>query len=283
MKTKVFLFTVLAAFLSMTTMAFASSITSTYVFGQQNHISDQSYEMQAVDVNNDGHLDIGDELVGVARIDQIINTNYISGSNFGTAWTDELTLYFDAKVTGKSGDSINGFNWTFGATGTFGTTAGTMIQVFSDPSNNFDIAGATSATAIATASDGSPYWELGIANGQGGWTASAFTDDLGALSSFSGQGSAGSFNYALNVLSYGIGPQLVRTQSNPVAYAGLVDVSGNGSFDAPTSALQGAAPWVEAQDNLDAYLQPVPEPTTLTLLGLGLLGLAATLRRKRLQ
>ena len=58
---------------------------------------------------------------------------------------------------------------------------------------------------------------------------------------------------------------------------GLIDVNGSGSFIAPSIGAQ-----YDLFDNVDFTVR-VPEPTTLGLFGISLLGLGILMRRRRRQ
>lgn len=260
----------------MVVNANANSIADLFVAYEQNHLSDQSYEMLVNGPNSTGltTVDVGDILQGVFRIDQLVNSANLPNAIYGVDWSAELTAVFYAEVATKVGNDTDGYMWTFKPVG---ADVGTMIYVYDDPANNYQPFVATFAQAAATAADGPMFWELGYLGFAGeGWSSSAVSDDIAglALGLFNG----GTVNFALNVTAYGVGPGLLRVEPSYFNPQATVDVRGSGDFKA--TDLPGYPAWAEAQDNIDAQFVPVPEPSTLMLLGFGLLAGGIAARKK---
>lgn len=266
-----------------TTAANAASISTLLNFGS-NQMSDESYEVLANNAGGATTLDIGDSLQGILNI----NTINSSGANAGgSTGNHELTAVFSATVTGKTGNSTDGFVWTFSPDSNFEASfgAGAMVAMFEDGSNNFD--GTTIAGGFTTASDGTPFAVFGMAGTTGeGWRAASdlssgiITDDL---ADFAGYGSGTgiiNFNLALSCLTSGIlkCDQITADTASPFGGPGnFAQVVGSGQVRGVADLNTEFA----ASDNVNFAFNRIPEPATLGMFGLGLLGLGFAARRRK--
>lgn len=268
----------------------AGTISMPIDIGELNQISDQSFENLINLIGGGGAsdtLDVGDRLRGIFNItthyDHLGNqTNYAAGSV--TTWNREITGLFDITVASKSNPSATNYNWTFGPTASFASSWGTgaMLVVFSDAASDFAANAGSVAAAEATATNGAHYWTMGYSGGGGaptggeGWYAFGGSDkpsELGPVVS------AGNYNAGLTLLTQGVGPELQASQNSPVPGLGafLVDLNIGGTF---VNNQQTGTTYYDVQDTMDGFFTPIPEPGSISLIGIGLLGLAAGMRRR---
>ena len=261
--------------LFLTDSAQAIIISSLYDYTDTNKLSDDSYEKLVNLVGGTTTLDVGDQLKGILRVDQLVNPvgsyNYVS-SGLGD-WSSEITAVFQIEAKTKTAVS-GGWLWDFGPVS---SSTGAMITIYEDPSRNYVYNG-TETDSFNSASDGSMYWTLGFLGLLGeGWTAFAPSDDISVLGGMPLGTNAGVVNFAMNLVSIGVGPPLARDQDSTIVPGNFVDLVGNGNIIGQGG---GTGQWYDVGDDMNAYIHPIPEPATMFLLGSGLIGLAGFARKK---
>jgi hypothetical protein len=158
----------------------------------------------------------------------------------------------------------------FGLTGITPTNADVMSILYQDPANNLDVFAMGLVAGLAAATDGMEIMELALNGGGDFATAVQLPLDPGVFAPDSvgevpGVTQYGTFNYQLTIASEDIpginalGAKLSGTGTNLVAFDPAI------------------APVI---DDTQASFTAVPEPATLSLLGLGFLG-AGLMRRRQ--
>lgn len=241
--------------------------------------SDNSAEAM-IDRNSNGTLDVGDSLRGIFSIDNITGSGGTQVQIGGSSGFDELTGLFQVVVTSKTAVGGGLYNYTFGYDSAFGQGANVVGVLFDDPANNFARIGCTSiANCEATATGGSLWATLGI-GADGFWSSINSMDnpDIGATLPFGTP--MGTFGMGLDFITNNTGFQWNKVACFDTASSTLhsVDVCGQGGILASGSSLGTNTPY-PVFDNVDFTANRVPEPGTLSLIGLALLGLSIVRRR----
>lgn len=246
-------------------------------------LSDNSGEYLIKGTGNTGTtLEVGDVLRGIFVIDDVSGTPILGGSGF-----DELSGIFETKVLSAGGGPGN-YTWTFGPnTGSAFTTtygANALVAYFTDPIHEYtrETNSGQSVTDLeALVTDGSLLWVAGFADADNFWRARADTNDTQAPG-IPANTAFGQYQWGLDLLTNNSG--LLFTQVScfnaTTSTVVLVDQCGNGQILTPNPQTGYTTP-LPVWDDQNIAMNRVPEPATLTLLSLGLLGLGAATRKSR--
>lgn len=247
-----------------------------------------------VDNDNDGLLTTGDSLISVL---EMANTEAVFGLGNAAITGGELTGVLALTVLTKIASGGGRFDFVMGpVAGGLNSVVGFDIGM---PGGSTGVAAfwfdnsadlvlnppncASQAACIAGASDGT-LWAVAGFTGDGDeyWVASDAFDNIGAVAVTPSSTNVATVNFALGVLYNGTG-KILNQQACGLACGsgagadGMVDVIGSGTVQGGQGLTNGAF----GRSDFDFQLAHVPEPSTVALMSLGLLGLGLSLRKRQ--
>ncbi|ACN15125.1 hypothetical protein HRM2_20240 [Desulforapulum autotrophicum HRM2] len=255
------------------------------------------YELDYTNPTDIPVLTIGDIFVGILEVQNIKVGSEPSHWSFDPG-VDELTGIFAQQITnietatfdygpftGIQGNKItlglaqtDTFTTLNNDTFTTGLNGQEAFKLYSDDSTAFNTNG-TIAEDILTATDGNEWITLGMVESTD-YAYTFITPQGTGLDQFIGKSYLG-----LSVMDYyatGMTfPLLTDPEVGiPVQFYANSELEGNDDYIGDGTDIDLVSPWV-FESNDPAHLNAIPEPTTMLLFGVGLLGLSAIGRKKR--
>lgn len=283
----------------------AASVEAT-LFGGLQQLSDNSAE-RLIDctagsigcTGTTGKVDVGDRLRGIFTIETVEpgtgGTTRNLGAGSGNA---ELTGLFDVTVVSKfspaAGDPAGTYTFVFAPTASFaaeiGGPAGSMVGFYQDASPDYSRINPTCSSAAiggdceqlaTTGTGGSLLWVAGFEAGNANqfWAASGVvTDDISVVGGLSSAQVGGGFNIGLHLLLNNGTKKFGQVACGfPSATLTTLEFCGSGSL---LGKVGSSSPY-DSFDNVDFQINLIPEPGSIALTGLALLGLGVASRRRR--
>lgn len=278
----------LSGLIGMTAVAGSAHATSvgSQLFNGFQQWSDNSAEILVNHTGGATTLDVGDELRGIFNI-QTVEQSPLT-HDLGTAGVNELTGVFDIVVTDKSCiGSVCSFDFGAGSALSW-LGAGTAMGLFESATVNYSRLGSSltadflsagvtgGANMTGLAADSSVFMSLNLSGASDFWNAVSLAGDKpSVIGNLPDPGNGGIYNLGLSIGTNNSG----KTFSDVSCFNGVgvvdVNVCGSGSL----LAKGGVTTPFDNFDNVDFAVNVVPEPNSLAVFALGLLGLGLAKRR----
>lgn len=245
--------------------------------------SDNSAE-QLISRDGNATLDVNDSLRGIFSIGDITSGGGAPVQIGGVTAFNELTGLFQVKVLTKVATATAGlFNYTFGFDSAFGQGAGVFAVLRDDPGKNFrreNCPTNTFAGCEATATDG-PVWAKLGAGANTFWSAFNANETPGQGAILPLGTPLGTFGLGLDFITNNTGFNWQKVNCLAPTGVVLVDVCGQGGILATGRTLGDSVTPFDIFDNVDFTAKRIPEPGSIALVGVALLGLSLAARRKK--
>lgn len=240
------------------------------------------------DVITTGGFQVGDIIESILQFDTVNSTNFLNliDANGGPLPNYyQLTAYSQLRISsidlvtdtdGSGSTTLNDvLRLNFGASGSLGT--GVMVELYERDAAGQPSYSATvdPATGIANVLGQTLIAEFGLKELDDFWNSLAINNIAVIAGAVAGSGQAAQGEFGLSVLT--------NPGGLPIAANGIVGVDGNmhdvvGDASIYAREARTNSGWL-VSSNLNASFKTVPEPGTLVLAGLGLLGVAAARRK----